>query len=125
MTWFQDSVTRHERQLRDAVAYGLADLVRADRADPTSTALDVVDNALARAAADVRRTGAWSSVVDVLLDYRLNVMADRDRGYRVVERRRLTNALRRRTDGHDQDHEGRPCRCASASGSEASRPAGS
>jgi len=84
-TWLDDVLARHEQELRAAVARRLDDLVRTDRADPTTAALGVVDNALARAAARFRRTGEWSPVLDVLLDYRLNVMADRDRGYRLVD----------------------------------------
>lgn len=88
--WFDQALASQEQQLREAVAQRLDALARTARVDPTTAALDAVDGALAGAAERFTRTREWSPVLDVLLDYRLNVMADRDRdrGYRLADHRR-------------------------------------
>ena len=69
----------------------------AERADPTTEALGRIDRSLAALTGIPRdqRGQRWHASVDWLLAARLRHMADRDRGYRVVDR--LTNRLKRAT----------------------------
>lgn len=96
-TWLEQAITAaapaimrgFERQLANPVDAYLGVTVP-PAVDPTREAFTIIDNSLRRRAdtpAD-RRGPGWQRAVDIALDCRLNLMADRDRGFRIVGHRR-------------------------------------
>jgi hypothetical protein len=94
-TWLQNAITAAapalRRELRRQLTEPVDAYLRTGAAptDPTTAALVVIDANLQRRSqtpADQRGPG-WHQATDFALDYRLRLMADRARGYRVTDRR--------------------------------------
>jgi hypothetical protein len=88
--WFEGAVTSAAPAVLDELNRRLDDQLRND--DPTQRSLERMDWALQRRAQTppAQRDERWHRAVDLVLDHRLKLMADRDRGYRLVDNRRLS-----------------------------------
>ena len=94
-TWLQKAITAATPALKRELHRQLTD--RADTflrtgaapVDPVAAALETIDRSLQRRAETPpeRRGLGWREAADLALDYRLQLMAERERGFRIVDRR--------------------------------------